>query len=158
MPDPGRPSYEEFYSTLGSVLPFDIHFGADFPEDMVMRYQDRRVYRVRQPHSRYRLAVCNMNVVVMMRTFALAQPMLTRSSVSALSYLCYFRVGCLSCHSLDHPQAFLPLPDLPDAILIPNPSITNLTLSTHSPVPPPSLSNTDLMSQTNRLSGIPTES
>ena len=44
--------------------------------------------------------------------------------------------------------ACLPLPDLLDN-LIQNPSITNLILFTHATVPPPSLLNTDSMSQTN---------
>jgi hypothetical protein len=44
--------------------------------------------------------------------------------------------------------ACLPLPDLLDN-LIQNPSITNLILFTHATAPPPSLSNTDSVSQTN---------
>jgi hypothetical protein len=95
MPDPGRPPYEAFYGTLDALLPFDVHFGGDFPENAVYRYQDDRVYRVRpgnghaiDPFLTLWLA-CNANVVVMTRTCALVRPMLTRASVSALSHLCY---------------------------------------------------------------------
>jgi hypothetical protein len=90
MPDPGRPPYEAFYGTLESPLPFDVHFGADFPEDVVPRNREYRFYTVR-PRNGFAIdpfptlwLICNVNVVVMMWTCALSRQMLTRASVSAL--------------------------------------------------------------------------
>jgi hypothetical protein len=93
MPDPGRPPYGAFYGTLESPLPFEVHFGADYPDDVVPRNRERRLYTVR-PGNGYAIdpfptlwLICNVNVVVMTRLQALTLPMPTRASVSALSHL-----------------------------------------------------------------------
>ncbi|KDR76637.1 hypothetical protein GALMADRAFT_156116 [Galerina marginata CBS 339.88] len=89
-PDAGRPPYAEFYGTLDSEsgLPYDVHFGADFTDNVVARNRDRRFYRVRSEDGVATdqfptlSLVCNVNVVVMTRTSALARPMLTPSRSS----------------------------------------------------------------------------
>lgn len=90
MPDPGRPAYDAFYGKLESPLPYEVHFGAEFINDGVTRYQDRQTYWLRgddrnvDPFPTLQL-ICNVNVVVLMRTSALTRPMLTSASVSIKS-------------------------------------------------------------------------
>lgn len=97
--DPSRPSYEEFYSTLESPLSYDVHFAADFPDNCVPNYQDPSFYFGRPKNGSQFVPfptlspICNVNVVVMMRTAVLSRPMLTLASVSVKKlffYLCLY--------------------------------------------------------------------